>query len=292
VPRIKWWKLKEEASKMFKERVLKEGPWFERGDANSMCMKMSTCIRKVASKEFRMTNGGKCETKETWWWNEKVQKTIKEKKECFRRMHLDRSVDNVERYKVAKKTLKRAVSEARGQMYDGLYQRLGAKEGEKDNYRMAKSRERKMRDIIQVKCIKDVTERLIIKDEDIKNRWQEYFDKLFNEDSGSSSIELDIASDDLIRQFMYSIQESEVKDDLKRMKGGKVVGPNGIPIEVWRSLGDVAIVWLTKFSNLIFRSNKMPDKRRRSNLSNTKFLCQNQVLILCMTQDQLFHTYD
>jgi hypothetical protein len=50
-----------------------------------------------------------------------VQKAIKEKKECFRRMHLDRSVDNVERYKVVKKTAKWTVSEARGQMYDGLY---------------------------------------------------------------------------------------------------------------------------------------------------------------------------
>jgi hypothetical protein len=117
-----------------------------------------------------------------------VQNTIKEKKECFRRMHLDRSVDNVEGYKVAKKTAKWTVSEARGQMYDGLYQRLGTKEGKKDIYRMAKSRERKTRDIIQVKCIKDATERLLTKDEDIKNRWREYFDKLFNEDSGSSSI--------------------------------------------------------------------------------------------------------
>jgi hypothetical protein len=53
--------------------------------------------------------------------NEKVQKAIKEKKECFRRMHLDRSVDNVERYKVAKKIAKPAVSEARGQVYDELY---------------------------------------------------------------------------------------------------------------------------------------------------------------------------
>jgi hypothetical protein len=42
-----------------------------------------------------------------------VQNAIKEK-ECFRHMHLDRSVDNVERYKVEKKTVKRAVSEARG----------------------------------------------------------------------------------------------------------------------------------------------------------------------------------
>jgi hypothetical protein len=25
--------------------------------------------------------------------------------------------------------------------------------------------------------------------------------------------------------------------------------------------------------------------------SHTRFLCQNQVLIVCMTQDQLFHTY-
>jgi hypothetical protein len=86
-----------------------------------------------------------------------VQKAIKEKKECFRRMHLDRSADNAEQYKVAKKTAKRAVSEARGRMYDGLYQRLGTKDGENAIYRMAKNRERKTRDIIQVKCIKDET---------------------------------------------------------------------------------------------------------------------------------------
>jgi hypothetical protein len=62
---------------------------------------------------------------------------------------------------------------------------------------IAKSRERKTIDIIQVKCMKDATERLLIKDEDIKKKWWEYFDKLFNEDCGSSSIELDISSDDL-----------------------------------------------------------------------------------------------
>jgi hypothetical protein len=109
---------------MFKERILKEDPWYG-GDANSMWMKMFTCIRKVASEEFRVTKGSKRETKDTWWWNEKVQNAIKEKKECFRRMHLYKSVNDVERYKVTKKTAKRTVSEARGQMYDRLYQRLG-----------------------------------------------------------------------------------------------------------------------------------------------------------------------
>jgi hypothetical protein len=60
------------------------------------------------------------------------------------------------------------------------------------------------------------------------------------------------------------IQESEVKDALKRMKGGKAMGPDGLPIEVWRSLGDVAIVWLTKLFNLIFRLNKMSEECKRS----------------------------
>jgi hypothetical protein len=63
---------------------------------------------------------------------------------------------------------------------------------------------------------------------------------------------------------VHRIQESEVKDVLKRMKGGKAMGPDGIPIEMWRTLEDVAIVWLTKLFNLIFRSNKMSDEWMRS----------------------------
>jgi hypothetical protein len=48
------------------------------------------------------------------------------------------------------------------------------------------------------------------------------------------------------------------------MKGGKTMCPDGIPIEVWRTLGDVAIVWLPKLFNLIFQSNKMLDEWRWS----------------------------
>jgi hypothetical protein len=48
------------------------------------------------------------------------------------------------------------------------------------------------------------------------------------------------------------------------MKEGNAMGLDGIPIEVWRSLGDVAIIWLTKLFNLIFRSNKIPNEWWRS----------------------------
>jgi hypothetical protein len=42
------------------------------------------------------------------------------------------------------------------------------------------------------------------------------------------------------------------------MKGGKAMGSDGISIEVWRCLGDIALVWLTKLFDHIFWSNKMP----------------------------------
>ncbi|VAH62621.1 unnamed protein product [Triticum turgidum subsp. durum] len=42
------------------------------------------------------------------------------------------------------------------------------------------------------------------------------------------------------------------------------MGPDCIPIEVWKGLRDIAIVWLTKLFNLIFRANKMPEEWRRS----------------------------
>jgi hypothetical protein len=128
---MKWWKLKEESTHTFNERVLDEGPWYEGGDAN-MWMKMTTCIRKMAYEELRVIKEGKSKAKKSWWWNENVQRAIKKKKGSFRHMHLDRSKDNVEQYKVTKKTVKRVVRETRGQMYDGLYQQLSTKEGEND----------------------------------------------------------------------------------------------------------------------------------------------------------------
>jgi hypothetical protein len=54
-----------------------------------------------------------------------------------------------------------------------------------------------------------------VKDEEIKNRWREYFDKLFNDESEKITIELD-DSIDTNRRFVRRIQKSEVKEALKK----------------------------------------------------------------------------
>ena len=129
---------------------------------------------------------------------------------------------------------------------------------------MARIRKRKTRDINQIKCIKNGTDRLLVKDEEIKDRWREYFDKLFNGENEGPTLELDDSFDDTNRRFVRRIQEAEVGKALKRMKGGKAMGPDGIPIEVWRCLSARAVVWLTKLFNLIFRSNMMTEEWRKS----------------------------
>src|SRR6185312_9852463 len=113
---------------------------------------------------------------------------------------------------------KQAVSVAKGKAYDDLFERLGTKEGENDIYRMARIRERKTRDINQIKCIKDGINRLLVKDDKIKGRWREYFDKLFNEENEGTTFELDDSFDDTNRRFVRRFQEAEIGAFLKRMK--------------------------------------------------------------------------
>ena len=75
---------------------------------------------------------------------------------------------------------------------------------------------------------------------------------------------MDDSFDDTNRRFVRRIQEIEIGEALKRMKGGTTMGSDGMPIEVWRCLGDRTIVWLTNLFNLIFQSNKLPEEWRRS----------------------------
>ena len=57
---------------------------------------------------------------------------------------------------------------------------------------------------------------------------------MFNGENEGPTLELDDSFDDTNRRFVRRIQEAEIGEALKRMKGGKAMGPDGIPIEAWR----------------------------------------------------------
>lgn len=51
-------------------------------------------------------------------------------------------------------------------------------------------------------------------------------------------------------RIVEEVASSEVKGTLDKMKTGKAVGPDNIPVEVWKFLGDEGIVWLTMYGEM------------------------------------------
>ena len=69
-----------------------------------------------------------------------------------------------------------------------------------------------------MKCVKDEDKKVLVRDEKIKERWREYFDKLFNDSPIQDLDDLTIQRQDMNRNYMHKISEYEVKEALKMMK--------------------------------------------------------------------------
>ena len=103
-----------------------------------------------------------------------------------------------------------------------------------------------------------------MKDTYIKERWKEYFDKLFNGNYVQDVGDVTILAEDLNRDFIRRIRPCEVKEALRRIKTRKTICPYVILIKVWKYLRDVGVRWLTNLFNKIWQSNKIRDEWRKS----------------------------
>ncbi|KAH1194138.1 Craniofacial development protein 2 [Glycine max] len=230
-PRIKWWHLKGEKQGIFQQKIWEGWCGQSQGSANDMWNKTSQEIIKVAKETLGESRSFGPRGKESWWWNESVQSKVRVKKECFKEWSRCRNSETWDKYKIARNETKKAVSEARAQAFDGLYQALGTRDGERSIYRLAKGRERKTRDLDHVKCVKDEEVKVLVHEKDIKERWKVYFHNLFNDGYGYDSSSLDTREEDRNYKYYRRIHKQEVKEALKRMSNGKAVGPDNIPIE-------------------------------------------------------------
>ena len=111
-------------------------------------------------------------------------------------------------------------------------------------YRIAKQRDRASRDVQKIRVIQDAEGKPLNREEDILKRWQEYFEKLMNEENDHEK--RTDATTGTTRE-VPKVNMKEVRNTLKKMKNGKVVGPNKIPVEAWKCLGEAAVDFLTRF---------------------------------------------
>ena len=65
-----------------------------------------------------------------------------------------------------------------------MCEKLDTKEVEKDIYRIIRIKERKTRDVCTMRYVKNENQKVLARNKEIKERWREYFDRLFH---GSST---------------------------------------------------------------------------------------------------------
>ena len=156
---------------------------------------------------------------------------------------------------------KKAVVMAKRRTYNDLYARLETKESEKELYILARQRDRAGKDVQHVKVIKDENGNVMVNSEAVLKRWKEYFEKLMNEENNRDP---KTEEAEVVNEEINCVSREEVKNALRRMKKGKAVGPDELPVEVWKCMGKMGIKFLTGMFDRLLMGERMQEEWRRS----------------------------
>nr|XP_049697159.1 uncharacterized protein LOC126054693 [Helicoverpa armigera] len=272
-PRIRWRMLeKEECADVFRSKVvdkISEMKEMEGRCVNECWSEMASHIREVAKDVCGESRGKGLIDRDTWWWNDEVHKVLKEKKVAFKEwqnveiVNASLKDDRKRIYMEWKRKAKKAVAVARAKAQERLYNSLDSPRGQKELYRITKERERRSRDITHIKCMKDESGKVLCKDEEIKERWKVYFEKLMNEENVWNGI---LQEAQVNKGLVREISMDEVERALGSMKNGKALGPDDIPAEVWKVLKRNGCMWLTLFFNKLLHEEVIPQEWCSSSL--------------------------
>ena len=128
-----------------------------------------------------------------------------------------------------------------------LYEQLETVEGQQEIYRIAAVRERPGKAICQIRNAKSATAEVLMKADERKKRWEQYFNMLMNKENQRVETE----ERDPNQAMTRNISQEETDRALKGMKCGKAVGADDIPADAWKCTGNFGIKIPCKLFNCI-----------------------------------------
>ena len=86
--------------------------------------------------------------------------------------------------------------------------------------------------------------------EEVKERWREYTEELFNDERQPFEIE--------INEDCLSIEKYEVEMAIRQMKHGRAIGEDGVAVEMLEAMEWWGIDKVTDLSNMIYSTGEIP----------------------------------
>ncbi|KAK3539702.1 hypothetical protein QTP70_012033 [Hemibagrus guttatus] len=207
--------------------------YFQKREEHRVTYKSGGRRTQKKRQKLRQALGGQVVLPDDWETTAEViretgrKDSVQRKRLAKKKWDMDRTEENRQEYKELQRRVKREVSKAKQKAYEELYTRLDTREGEKDLYRVLTS------------------------EESVQRRWKEYFEELMNEENER---EKRVEGVNSVEQKVDKIRKDEVRKALKRMKSGKAVGPDDIPVEVWKCLGEAAVEFLANLFNRVLEN--------------------------------------
>ncbi|KAK6761268.1 hypothetical protein RB195_022361 [Necator americanus] len=209
-------------------------------------------------KIFRLRKRhAKIETQRIKWWNlmDRKEAAIREKKSKYKPWWRTRQPEDRGAYLAAKRGAKKAVSKAKSDRYKAVYDMLDTREGERAVYRLVRARHRSTLDMEHTKIVKGAGGAVLRRSGQILERWREYYNHLCNEEFCHPPIPT-VPS---VEGPVLPITAVEVSVVLAKMKSNNATGPDDIPADVWKLLGDRGSMWLATLFNKIVVEGQTPD---------------------------------
>ncbi|GFS10824.1 endonuclease-reverse transcriptase HmRTE-e01 [Elysia marginata] len=256
--RIRTWKLTGDVGREFKDKVNRQHGTHKEQTGNEKWIDLKGVLLSTAEEVCGTSKGGKKIDKETCWWSEEVQTSIKKKKEAFKNRQREGTDQLKEVHKEKKKEAKRAVAKAKEEGYKEWYENLDTREGEKTIYRIAKQRAEAKRDIKEIKVIKDQQGEVLTDGEKIKERWREYYTTLLNKENQRDELEDIPPIEELTRK--------EIIDAITAMKKEKAAGCSGVSADMIKALEESGADIMVDIIGTVWEEKEMPEDWKQSEI--------------------------
>ena len=198
---------------------------------------------------------------ETWWWNERVEDAINEKRVRFRAYNVLRKQGKIaeanaakSEYNDAKRVAKRVVWAAKSEAEKEKFADIGP-DGD-GIFRLCKQLDHENQDVVGEKCVRNDAGELSLSNEEKMKAWVEHYVRLLN-------VEFEWPSDSLPEVAPVAgpppgVSKELVRKALSRMKSGKAAGPSGVLAEMLKAAGEEGIELTRDLVEEVFSTGVIP----------------------------------